>query len=188
MLGYGYVLAHAGYGVVLLDFAGHGANATPLTPDAPVLADEVAVATAVLQSQPEIDPTQLAMLGHSMGSGAIMQTAVDHGELYRAAVAVSPTGADVNPAWPRNFLLMAGSLEAPFVANAQDLLARAGGANPICPPTWDGRWWLCPTPSIFRFYSAGSVTARLWIGWIRCLACSAPAITAIRALSGMACI
>ena len=130
MLAYGYTLAHAGYGVVLLDFAGHGANAAPLTPDAPVLADELAVATAVLQSQPEIDPTQLAVLGHSMGSGATMQTAVDHGELYRAAVAISPTGADVSPAWPRNFLLMAGSLEAPFVANAQDLLARAGGANP----------------------------------------------------------
>jgi len=130
MLAYGYTLAHAGYAVILLDFAGHGANAQPLRQDAALLADNLAVATAVLQAQPEVDPTRLAVLGHSMGSGAAMQAAVDQGETYRATVAISPTDADVSPAWPRNFLLMAGSLEAPFVANAQDLLARAGGPNP----------------------------------------------------------
>ena len=34
MLAYGYTLAHAGYAVILLDFAGHGANAQPLRQDA----------------------------------------------------------------------------------------------------------------------------------------------------------
>jgi alpha-beta hydrolase superfamily lysophospholipase len=30
MLGYGHVLAQAGYGVILWDFDGHGANPRPL--------------------------------------------------------------------------------------------------------------------------------------------------------------
>ncbi|MCB8985204.1 MAG: alpha/beta fold hydrolase [Ardenticatenaceae bacterium] len=130
MLTYGYTLAHAGYAVILLDFAGHGANAQPLTLNGSVLADNLATATAVLQAQPEVDPARLAVLGHSMGSGAVLQAAVDHGETYRATVAISPTGADVSPTLPRNLLLMAGSLEPPFVANAQNLLAQAGGPNP----------------------------------------------------------
>ena len=33
MLGYGYTLAQAGYAILLWDFAGHGANPQPLTPD-----------------------------------------------------------------------------------------------------------------------------------------------------------
>jgi hypothetical protein len=44
-------------------------------------------------------------------------------------VAVSPTDAPVAPGLPLNLLLLAGEREPRFVANAQDLLARAGGAS-----------------------------------------------------------
>ena len=130
MLAYGYTLAHAGYGVVLLDFTGHGANARPFIEGEPALDQNLAVATAVLQSQPEVNGEQLALLGHSMGSRAVLEEGVSQGELYRATIAISPGDVAVDADWPRNLLLMAGSLETPFLENAQAVLARAGGPNP----------------------------------------------------------
>ena len=125
MLGYAYTLAHAGYAVMLWDFAGHGANPQPLAPDR--LQAAVDAAYGVLIEQPEVDPGRLALLGHSMGSGAVMTAAIRDPERYAATIAVSPTGADVTPGAPRNLLLQAGSLEGRFAGNAQELLAQAGG-------------------------------------------------------------
>jgi len=129
MLTYAYVLARAGYGVMLVDFDGHGSAAGKLDRQGRSLERNLRDASAVLLAQPEVDATRIALLGHSMGSGAVMSVAVASPERYAATVAVSPTDAPVSPASPRNLLLMAGSLEPRFVANAEDLLARAGGAN-----------------------------------------------------------
>jgi hypothetical protein len=131
MLAYGYALANAGYGVILLDFAGHGANGVTAVRESDALTDNVALATAVLQSQPEIDRNQLALLGHSMGSRAILEAGVNQGDLYRATIAVSPGNVEsVNENWPRNLLLTAGLWERPFLENAEAVFARAGGPNP----------------------------------------------------------
>ncbi|MCL4868109.1 MAG: alpha/beta fold hydrolase [Anaerolineae bacterium] len=129
MLAYGYVLAQAGYGVLLWDFAGHAANPAPLDRQGDVLQANLDVAYATLIAQPEVDGTRIALLGHSMGSGAVMTAAIRDVERYQATVAVSPTGADVSPEAPRNLLLQAGALEPQFAANAERLLAAAGGAN-----------------------------------------------------------
>ena len=127
MLGFGRALARAGYGVMLLDFDGHGAAGGRL--DSAALQRNLDAATAALIAQPEIDPARLALLGHSMGSGAVMSAAIVAPDRYQATVAVSPTGAAVSPDAPRNLLLMAGTLEPNFLANARDLLARAGGPD-----------------------------------------------------------
>lgn len=129
MLGYGYALAHAGYGALLWDFGGHGANPNALDRDGDSLQTDVDAAYAALAAQPEIDAARVALLGHSMGSGAVMQAGVRDADRYAATIAVSPTGADVTTAVPRNLLLTAGSLEAPFVANAERLLEQAGGPS-----------------------------------------------------------
>ncbi len=55
MLGYGYVLAKAGYGVLLWDFGGHGANPNGLNREGETLQNDVDDAYAVLVSQPEVD-------------------------------------------------------------------------------------------------------------------------------------
>lgn len=131
MLAYGYVFAHAGYGAILLDFAGHGANGVTAVRESDALAENVALATAVLQSQPEVDAGQLALLGHSMGSRAVLEAGVAQGDLYRATIAVSPGNVEsVDENWPRNLLLMAGLWERPFLENGEAVLARAGGPNP----------------------------------------------------------
>ncbi|MFO7538586.1 MAG: alpha/beta fold hydrolase [Chloroflexota bacterium] len=129
MLGYGTVLAQAGYGVILWDFDGHGANPRPLDREGEALLHNIATAYETLVAQPEVDAGRIALLGHSMGSGAVMTAAVEQPELYRAVVAVSPTGADISPEQPPNLLLQAGELESRFADNARDLLARAGGEN-----------------------------------------------------------
>ncbi|MBV9387617.1 MAG: alpha/beta fold hydrolase [Chroococcidiopsidaceae cyanobacterium CP_BM_ER_R8_30] len=127
MLGYGHVLAHAGYAVMLWDFDGHGANSTRL--QRYELQQNLDVALQALLEQPEVDPKRLALLGHSMGSGIVMTAGIRDPDRFAATIAVSPTGADVTPQVPRNLQLQAGSGEGGFVANAQRLLAQAGGEN-----------------------------------------------------------
>jgi dienelactone hydrolase len=129
MLGYGYVLARAGYAVLLWDFAGHAANAAALDMGRDALQQNLDSAYAELIAQPEVDDSQVALLGHSMGSGAVMTAGIRDVDRYRATVAVSPTSAEVTETAPRNLLLQAGALEPQFAENAEGLLAAAGGAN-----------------------------------------------------------
>ncbi|MEP1077239.1 alpha/beta fold hydrolase [Leptolyngbya sp. PL-A3] len=134
MLGYGHVLAHAGYAVMLWDFDGHGANGTRL--QRYELQQNLDVALQALLEQPQVDPSRLALLGHSMGSGIVMNAGIrervseaDRRYRFAATIAVSPTGANVTPQSPQNLQLQVGSGEGGFVSNAERLLAQAGGEN-----------------------------------------------------------
>jgi len=130
MRGYALALAHAGYSVVLWDFDGHGANPRPLPLESQsdALLPNAEAALAEAEARGLVAPGRVAILGHSMGSGV----ALAYGQKYpatAATVAISPVGQRVTPTLPRNLLLMAGSLEAPFVRNAEQRLAEAGGAG-----------------------------------------------------------
>lgn len=127
MLGYAHVLAHAGYAVMLWDFGSHGANATPM--ERLSLQRDLDLAYAAKRSQPEVDPKRLALLGHSMGSGAVMSAGIRNPDRFAATIAISPTDAAVTPQVPHNLQLQAGSWEGRFVANAQRLLKQAGGES-----------------------------------------------------------
>jgi dienelactone hydrolase len=127
MLGYAHVLAHSGYAVMLWDFAGHGANTAPLEQFS--LEQDLDTAYAALIEQPEVDRTRLALLGHSMGSGAVMSAGIRDVKRFAATVAISPTGAQVTPSSPRNLQLQVGSWEGGFVRNARQILASAGDEN-----------------------------------------------------------
>lgn len=129
MQAFAYTLAHAGYGTLSFDFDGHAANPAPLDVNGGTLQANMAAATTALQAQPAVDGARLALLGHSMGSGAVMTAGIEQVDQYRATIAVSPTGAEVTETAPRNLLLQAGALEPQFAANAEELLARAGGAD-----------------------------------------------------------
>ncbi|HEY9738104.1 MAG TPA: alpha/beta hydrolase, partial [Trichocoleus sp.] len=54
---------------------------------------------------------------------------VEAPDRFAATVAVSPTGSDLTPQVPRNLQMQAGTGEGRFVANAERLLAQAGGEN-----------------------------------------------------------
>lgn len=119
-------LAHAGFVVVAPDLPGHGANRSPLADGLP---EAIGEAVSALLAVPEVDGDRVALLGHSMGSGAVMTYGLLRPDVVRAVVAVSPTDAEVGPAAPSDLLLIAGANEGRFVANAESLLARAGGAR-----------------------------------------------------------
>ena len=122
-------LAHAGFVVVAPDLPGHGANLAPLADRGDVLRDSVTVALEHLASVPQVEADRIGLLGHSMGSGAVLSNGIARTDAVRAVVAVSPTDAPVTPDEPRDLLLLAGANESRFVANAESLLERAGGAR-----------------------------------------------------------
>ncbi len=130
MRGFAFSLAHAGYTVVLWDFEGHGANSLPLPidtrGDALLASPEAALAEA--ERRGLVAPGQVAILGHSMGSGVALEFGLTHPETA-ATVAVSPVEREVTPSLPRNLLLLAGELEQPFVHSAEERLAEAGGSG-----------------------------------------------------------
>jgi pimeloyl-ACP methyl ester carboxylesterase len=128
MRGFALTLAHAGYITALWDFNGHGANPQPLSSTSgsgSLLANAEAVLAEAKQRGLGA-PGQVAILGHSMGSGVALSFGQIHPETS-ATIAVSPVEVSVTPALPHNLLLMAGSLEGNFVQNAEALLAEAGG-------------------------------------------------------------
>ena len=131
MRGFGLTLAHAGYTAVLWDFQGHGTNPESLSrteEEGGVLQGTLEAALAEALARGYGDPERIAILGHSMGSGAALTFGVQHPET-RATIAVSPTGALLSTELPHNLLLIAGGLEGRFIENAELLLADAGGPS-----------------------------------------------------------
>jgi pimeloyl-ACP methyl ester carboxylesterase len=130
MRGFSYPLANAGYIVVAWDFDGHGRNPRPYPQDnaKDVLLANAEAALETARAQGFVTSDQVAIIGHSMGSGVALSFGVEHPETA-ATIAISPVPRPVTPSLPNNLLLMAGDLEPQFVENAEQLLAEAGGAG-----------------------------------------------------------
>ena len=134
MTQFGDALAAQGYVVVLLDFSGHGAN-TRLLPDGAAstgdsttaLQRDLDAATAHLRALPDVDPSRIALVGHSMGASAVTRYAVAHPEVM-ATVAISlPDSSAVRPERPARLLLLVGGLEFPsFRAESESAAEPAG--------------------------------------------------------------
>jgi dienelactone hydrolase len=129
MRSWSLALARAGFVVAVPDLAGHGGSTTRLGEGGASLLADVERARSVLAAQPETDPARIGLLGHSMGSGAVMAYAIERPDGIVAVVAVSPTDAEVSATLPADLLLLAGANEPRFVANARSLLERAGGPS-----------------------------------------------------------
>ena len=120
----------AGAIAVTFDFVGHGANATPMSAGGGMseagqaaLAADLDTVVRWIAGQPGVDVEQLALVGHSMGAGAVVRYAVEHPTKVRSVVAISLPSAAVIPAQmpavPPNLLLLVGSAEpASFTAAA----------------------------------------------------------------------
>ena len=115
-------IAQAGAIAVTFDFVGHGANPIAM-PGGGGMSDQ---GRAALQAdldtvlrwiavQPGVDAEQLALVGHSMGAGAVVRYAIEHPTTARSVVAISlPSALEIpvgTPAVPPNLLLLVGSAE-----------------------------------------------------------------------------
>jgi alpha-beta hydrolase superfamily lysophospholipase len=127
-------LTRLGLGALFLDRRGHGRSGGTLWPRPAQsqrlddLEPDVAAAITYLSvEQPLIDPTRIALLGHSDGATAAI-TAASRDWNVRATVAVSASVAPwqfVNHIAPQNLLLVYGAADS-FVLNDTDgaLIAR----------------------------------------------------------------
>lgn len=120
-------LARNGYVVVLPDLTGHAANPRRMS-TMDLLQQDLDVALRHLRSLPSVAADRVALLGHSMGAGAVTRYATEHADVP-ATVSISlgdatdlPTGAD----HPRNLLLLYGAAEFRRFTEAANQALRLG--------------------------------------------------------------
>ncbi|MFF0309832.1 alpha/beta fold hydrolase [Streptosporangium sp. NPDC004379] len=144
MRGFADTLARHGYVVVLLDFAGHGANGRPFSrasqgSSGPSgsraslgdgLTDDLSAALAFLRALPYVDTAKIGLVGHSMGAGAVLrQAAADPG--VAATVAISTGSADGGATGVRDLLVLAGGLELGGIRAAGPALVRSAHPDAV---------------------------------------------------------
>jgi hypothetical protein len=116
-------LVRRGYVVLLPDLAGHGANTRRL--DVPSVIDpEIADVVAHARGLDDVDPDRVALLGHSMGAGAVVRVGAADPRIA-ATVAISLPGAEDAPG-PRRLLLIVGALEPGGIRAATERAAGRG--------------------------------------------------------------
>ncbi|MGV9211631.1 alpha/beta hydrolase [Micromonospora sp. RB23] len=121
-------VARRGAVALLFDFAGHGVNPARLGAGTspPTLAADLDTAVGHLRAQPDVDPTQIMLVGHSMGAGAVTRYAAEHPEIARTVAISLPEAGELPPGRPTDLLLIVGGAEFPAFRRAADDAARRG--------------------------------------------------------------
>ena len=109
MRGFADTLARRGYVVVVPDLAGHGANPNRLSNDD--IDRELDAAVSYLGRVHGLAPKRVALLGHSMGAGAVARYAVGHPDIPTTVVLSLPSADVVTAAAPQHLLLLVGQWE-----------------------------------------------------------------------------
>ena len=108
-------LVAAGYTVMAIDLSGHGQNrnAYALTEPGP-MARDVSEAVQWLTQHAWMEPSRIAVLGHSMGAMAALDYGFHHPEIG-GLVMLSGGAPEPGTARPRNALFLYAGIELPFI-------------------------------------------------------------------------
>ncbi|MFJ8685441.1 alpha/beta hydrolase [Micromonospora wenchangensis] len=131
-------VARRGAVALLLDFAGHGGNLAGLpgagsddTASRVALEHDLAVAVAHLRGRPDVDPTRIVLVGHSMGAGVVTRYAAGHPDIAGTVAISLPDGGDLPDARPERLLLIVGGLEFPAFRDTAEATARRGDGRRV---------------------------------------------------------
>ena len=117
-------LAENGYAVLAIDVNGHGENSNPFgggVGDAGSLREDVKQAVDYLRSNPFVDGSRIAVMGHSMGAGAALDYAT-HDPNLKGAVMISG-GWQLGPQRPKNALFIYAERDPDMIQDASPALA-----------------------------------------------------------------
>jgi dienelactone hydrolase len=92
MRGFADTLVASGYATVLIDFTGHGSNSRRMPPEGVArdraLQADLQAAVDRIRREPRVDPSRVALVGHSMGARAATRFAAGDPSIA-ATVAIS---------------------------------------------------------------------------------------------------
>lgn len=121
-------LHEAGLALLVLDARGHGLSSAVDFQSLPRFAQDVEAGLAWLRQQPEVDASRLALIGHSVGAGAVLLSATRQPTVRACghqpervcapgrshAALAGPDAHSVSMAWTLDPLPRAGSDRRPF--------------------------------------------------------------------------
>ena len=118
-------IAQNGYAVLAIDVSGHGANRNPFPgglANADAARPDVKKAVDFLRSYPFVDGSRIAVLGHSMGAGMVLDYATVDPAL-KGAIMISGGFGLTGPERPKNALLIFAQNDPSFIQSASTELA-----------------------------------------------------------------
>jgi len=124
-------LATNGYAALAIDVRGHGANRSPFTqdPEGSGLFEDLSAAADWLRGSAWLDGSRLAVLGHSMGAGAVLRFA-ERDAAVDAAVMLSGGWTLLGPHRPPNTLFLYAERDPESIRDSAPALAARLAGRP----------------------------------------------------------
>jgi dienelactone hydrolase len=118
-------IAQNGYAVLAIDVSGHGANRNPFPgglANADALRTDVKKAVDFLRSYQFVDGSRIAVIGHSMGAGAVLDYATVDPAL-KGAIMISGGFGLTGPERPKNALFIFAQNDPSFIQSVSTEIA-----------------------------------------------------------------
>jgi dienelactone hydrolase len=118
-------VAQNGYAVLAIDVSGHGANRNPFASglaNADALRPDVKKAVDFLRNYQFVDGSKIAVMGHSMGAGAVLDYATVDPNL-KGAIMISGGFGLTGPERPKNALFIFAQNDPAFISDASKEIA-----------------------------------------------------------------
>ena len=124
-------VAQNGYAVLAIDVSGHGANRNPFPGGyaADALRPDVKKAVDFLRNYQFVDGSKIAVMGHSMGAGAVLDYAANDPNL-KGAIMISGGFGLSGPERPRNALFIFAQNDPDFISGTSREIAAHLAAVP----------------------------------------------------------